>query len=261
MRDDIPDFPNVFDNTDRRSTSGTPSISTNRSTKRFACCSSTRPCGDECRAPPAISSSTSSRISPRRFCCCLRLVAAPAYQVFGVGDDDQVIYGYTGATPEFLIDFDRLFPGAGTLRARDQLSLSRAVVTAAANLLSTTDVGSPRTSRPTPSSRGPSLVERLAEGAMALRAGELITAWFADGVALNDIAVLSRVNHALLPTQAVLESLGVAHSSPVGPEFPRRTAVRAFRAYLRIGLAPDLISRGPTSKRSSVDPPVGSPGP
>src|SRR5262249_33320348 len=26
----------------------------------------------------------------------LRLVAAPAYDVFGVGDDDQVIYGYAG---------------------------------------------------------------------------------------------------------------------------------------------------------------------
>ncbi|HEV2644064.1 MAG TPA: ATP-dependent helicase, partial [Candidatus Elarobacter sp.] len=33
----------------------------------------------------------------------LRLVSAPAYDVFGVGDDDQVIYGYAGADPEFLI--------------------------------------------------------------------------------------------------------------------------------------------------------------
>ena len=29
----------------------------------------------------------------------VRLVAAPAYDVFGVGDDDQVIYGYSGAEP------------------------------------------------------------------------------------------------------------------------------------------------------------------
>ena len=29
----------------------------------------------------------------------IRLLAAPSYDCFGVGDDDQVIYGYSGATP------------------------------------------------------------------------------------------------------------------------------------------------------------------
>ena len=42
----------------------------------------------------------------------VRLVAAPAYDVFGVGDDDQVIYGYSGADPGFLINFADYFPGA-----------------------------------------------------------------------------------------------------------------------------------------------------
>jgi superfamily I DNA/RNA helicase len=32
--------------------------------------------------------------------------------VFAVGDDDQTIYGYGGATPDYLVDFDRYFPGA-----------------------------------------------------------------------------------------------------------------------------------------------------
>jgi superfamily I DNA/RNA helicase len=40
----------------------------------------------------------------------IRLLAAPAYDCFGVGDDDQVIYGYSGATPEFLIDFPATSP-------------------------------------------------------------------------------------------------------------------------------------------------------
>ena len=42
----------------------------------------------------------------------IRLLAAPSFDCFGVGDDDQVIYGYAGATPEFLIEFPRYFPGA-----------------------------------------------------------------------------------------------------------------------------------------------------
>ena len=42
----------------------------------------------------------------------MRLIAAPAFDVFGVGDDDQVIYGYAGANPDFLINFTDYFPGA-----------------------------------------------------------------------------------------------------------------------------------------------------
>ena len=41
----------------------------------------------------------------------VRLLSAPGGAVFGVGDDDQTIYGYNGADPAWLIDF------AGTSRA------------------------------------------------------------------------------------------------------------------------------------------------
>ncbi len=43
----------------------------------------------------------------------IRLLAAPGGAVFGVGDDDQTIYGYNGADPGWLIDFGELFPSAG----------------------------------------------------------------------------------------------------------------------------------------------------
>ena len=66
----------------------------------------------------------------------LRLVSAPAYDVFGVGDDDQVIYGYAGADPGFLIGYDRYFP-AGTHHAlHTNYRCPEPVVNAARNLLS-----------------------------------------------------------------------------------------------------------------------------
>jgi DNA helicase II / ATP-dependent DNA helicase PcrA len=46
------------------------------------------------------------------FLLLVRLVAGPFAQVFAVGDDDQTIYSYAGATPEHLVDFARWFPGA-----------------------------------------------------------------------------------------------------------------------------------------------------
>ena len=51
----------------------------------------------------------------------LRLLASPRLTVFGVGDDDQTIYGYSGADPGFLLDFDSFFPGA----ARYALEVNR----------------------------------------------------------------------------------------------------------------------------------------
>jgi DNA helicase II / ATP-dependent DNA helicase PcrA len=70
------------------------------------------------------------------FLLLLRLAAGPSLQVFGVGDDDQVIYGYAGATPSYLIDFDRLFPGAGHHALEVNYRCPPAVVDAAVHLLS-----------------------------------------------------------------------------------------------------------------------------
>ena len=65
----------------------------------------------------------------------IRLLASPELDVFGVGDDDQVIYGYAGADPRFLIHFDRLFPGAGHHALEVNYRCPAPVVEAAVHLL------------------------------------------------------------------------------------------------------------------------------
>ena len=53
----------------------------------------------------------------------VRLLAGPRSDVFGVGDDDQTIYGYSGASPEWLIGYDKFFPGAQRHELQRQLPL------------------------------------------------------------------------------------------------------------------------------------------
>ena len=65
----------------------------------------------------------------------LRLLALPELDVFGVGDDDQCIYGHAGADPAFLIDYDTLFPGAGQHALHVNYRCPVAVVDAASTLL------------------------------------------------------------------------------------------------------------------------------
>src|SRR5205085_2706083 len=64
-----------------------------------------------------------------------RLIAGPAADVFGVGDDDQVIYGYAGADPGFLIDYRRYFPGAATYDLQVNYRCPPPIVDAARTLL------------------------------------------------------------------------------------------------------------------------------
>jgi DNA helicase II / ATP-dependent DNA helicase PcrA len=70
------------------------------------------------------------------FLLLVRLVAGPSMQVFAVGDDDQTIYSYAGASPAYLVDFDAWFPGAHHHALEVNYRCPAPVVDAAVALLS-----------------------------------------------------------------------------------------------------------------------------
>ena len=186
----------------------------------------------------------------------IRLLVAPGFDCFGVGDDDQVIYGYSGATPEFLIDFERYFPGAADHALEVNYRCPPAVVDAARHLLSynhervVKTIRSPegRTDPPAPTvglltGSGPVLVDRVPTDRLAGRAVDVIDAWRASGVDASDIAVLARVNSALLPVQVACLESDVPCTTPLTTQVLARTGIRTAFAYLRIGSDPDAIRR------------------
>ena len=186
----------------------------------------------------------------------IRLLAAPGFDCFGVGDDDQVIYGYSGATPEYLVHFDRYFPGAAHHALEVNYRCPPAVVGAARSLLSynrqrlekvvTTPAG--RTDDPLSvggpaAGQGAVAVVRAPAAALASATVDIVGAWQGAGVEPDDIAVLSRVNATLLPVQVALSEAGVPATAPLGPDVLRRTGIRTALAYLRIGADPGSIRR------------------
>jgi DNA helicase-2/ATP-dependent DNA helicase PcrA len=175
----------------------------------------------------------------------LRLLAAPAFDVFGVGDDDQVIYGHAGADPGFLIDFDRFFPGAANHALEVNYRCPIAVVDAAHALLGYNSRRVVKTIRTGP---GAALgATRLATvrhppdtGASELVA--VVQAWLDEpAVRPADIAVLTRVNSLLLAPHVALARAGVPVLSVLRPDVLQRTGVRAALAWLRVGADPDAI--------------------
>ncbi len=174
----------------------------------------------------------------------IRLLASPSLSVFGVGDDDQTIYGYAGADPAFLLDFDRLFPGSALHALEVNYRSPSEVVEAAVSLLDNNRRRIPKTIRAVAESQSGTLqILELPDTSVAADAAEKIVGWLSDGVSPGGVAVLARVNSALLPILAGLDLAGVPLSSRVAPGLLDRTVMRAAMAWIRLALNPDEMWR------------------
>ncbi|HET7486799.1 MAG TPA: ATP-dependent DNA helicase UvrD2 [Acidimicrobiales bacterium] len=175
----------------------------------------------------------------------LRLLAAPGLDVFGVGDDDQVIYGHAGADPGFLVDYDRYFPGAADHPLEVNYRCPVPVVDAARKLLSYNDLRVPKEIRPGPSADTAAdalVVHRHRPDAGSATVRSVVEEWLAEpGCEPAQVAVLARVNSLLLAPHVALSSAGVPIDSVLRPDVLDRTGVRAALAYLRIAADPRHI--------------------
>ena len=175
----------------------------------------------------------------------VRLLAGPRADVFGVGDDDQTIYGYSGASPEWLIDYNKHFPGAQRHELHVNYRCPPEVVDAASNLLSHNrrridkQITAVSTRFP-PHDDGMGArinVNTVSDGAPELR--RTVESLLDGGARPQDVAVLTRVNSTLLVPQIVLGDMGVPSNQPVGRGFLERTGVAAALAWLDIATAPE----------------------
>lgn len=173
----------------------------------------------------------------------LRTIAGPAGEIFGVGDDDQTIYGYAGASPDWLIRFSHFFPGAADHRLTVNYRCPPSVVEAAVSLLSHNRHRVTKEISAGKNGDGGS----TGDGLMVLSTGDpqenlcaRVTGLINSGVAAEDIAVLARVNAALLPAAVYLGAAGVAAVRPfgLGPDVLERSGVGAALSWLRLALAP-----------------------
>ena len=189
----------------------------------------------------------------------IRLLSAPAYDVFGVGDDDQTIYGYQGADPRWLIDFADYFPGAASHPLTVNYRCPPAVIGAARNLLTRNGRRVPKTVEAAPGRADDAGALRLVttdDGTVGATV-EAVRAHLDAGAAPADAVVLARVNAALAPVQVALAVAGI----PVDPvpgirAWLQRTGVRAALAWLDLALDPRRLS-GAAIREASRRPPRG----
>jgi DNA helicase-2/ATP-dependent DNA helicase PcrA len=181
----------------------------------------------------------------------LRLLSAPGFDCFGVGDDDQVLYSYSGATPKFLIDFADYFPGATPYALETNYRCPSDVVDGASSLLSYCSERIDKVIRSAQARRDAAghdqssadglVILRDPQDQLATTTVRTIGGWLAAGHDPTDMAVLARVNSALLPVLVGLSESGIACESSLTPRVLDRTGIRVALAYLRIGNDPEHI--------------------
>ncbi len=146
-----------------------------------------------------------------------------------VGDPDQTIYTFTGATPDYLLHFADKHPGARTI-ALTQNYRSTPQVLAFANRLT---AGGPRGALTTDRPAGPEpTIDKHAGPEVevnALVAG--IRKLIGSGVAKSEIAVLVRINAQLPPIEDALTRASIEYSVR-GQRFYQRGEVREARTLL-----------------------------
>ena len=163
-----------------------------------------------------------------------KLISGPSHDVFCVGDDDQTIYSFTGASPKYLVQFDELFPVANYFSLETNYRCPPNVVHAAKNLLSHNSYRVEKTINPSENNRFASTEIRKDD---LFTVSHHIQEQITNGANISDICVLARTNATLIIPYFLLKLAGIPVIRPSGLNMGvlGRTGVASVLAWLDIG--------------------------
>lgn len=164
-----------------------------------------------------------------------------------VGDANQTIYSFTGASPRFLLDFSRRFPDATVVRLeRDYrstpqvVSLANQVIAAARGRVAGSKLHLVGQRAPGPA---PTFHEHPDELAEAAAVAASIKRLIESGTPPSEIAVLYRVNAQSEIYEEALTEAGIAYQVRGGEGFFNRQEIK--QALLALHRAAERGAEGP----------------
>lgn len=167
-----------------------------------------------------------------------------------VGDANQTIYSFTGASPRFLLDFSRRFPDAAVVRLeRDYrstpqvVSLANQVIAAARGRVAGSKIHLIGQRQPGPA---PSFHEHPDEPAEAAAVAASIARLIESGTAPSEIAVLYRVNAQSEIYEEALTEAGIAYQVRGGEGFFNRQEIK--QALLALQRAAERVAGVPIER-------------
>ena len=170
----------------------------------------------------------------------LRLLAGEQGRVFAVGDDDQSIYGWRGARPEYMACFEKDFDDAGLFRL-EQNYRSAGNILAMANSLIQLNTGRFGKELWTEQGEGEKIKLHVAYNGEneARYVMDSIQQWQEQGGAYRDIALLYRISAQSRSLEEGLVRAGIPYRVYGGTRFYERQEIKDALAYLRLSVNPN----------------------
>lgn len=175
-----------------------------------------------------------------------------------VGDANQTIYSFTGASPRFLLDFSRRFPDATLVRLeRDYrstpqvVSLANRVIAAARGRVAGSRLQLTGQREPGPA---PSFDEYPDEVAEATAVAASIARLIQSGTPASEIAILYRVNAQSEVYEEALTEAGIAYQVRGGEGFFNRQEVKQAMVALQRAAERDVEAALPDVVRTVLEP-------
>ncbi|MBQ2751797.1 MAG: UvrD-helicase domain-containing protein [Oscillospiraceae bacterium] len=157
-----------------------------------------------------------------------------------VGDDDQSIYAFRGATIENILSFEEQFPNAKVIRLEQNYRSTQNILTAA-NKVIAQNKGRKGKNLWTAAGDGDKIVLHTAydERDEANAIADAIAKGHRNGRSYTDFAVLYRLNAQSQTVESALVSAGIPYKVVGGTRFFDRKEIKDIIAYLSIIHNPD----------------------
>jgi DNA helicase II / ATP-dependent DNA helicase PcrA len=160
---------------------------------------------------------------------------APA-ELCVVGDADQSIYAFRGATIRNIEDFERDFPNATTILLEQNYRSTQNILSAANSVISR-NAGRREKRLWTDSGEGELIVGYVADNEhdeARFVAGEIDALADRGDITYNDVAVFYRTNNSSRALEEVFIRAGIPYKVVGGVRFYERREIRDIVAYLRV---------------------------
>ena len=163
------------------------------------------------------------------------LLTGPEKNICVVGDDDQSIYRFRGATIENILNFERIYKGTKTIRL-EQNYRSTSNILNAANCVIQHNTERKGKTLWTKNGEGDKVQVYTAENEQdeASHIADVIGQHLKEGGHLADHAILYRMNAQSAPIESYFTRAGIPHKIVGGQRFNDRKEVKDIHSYMSI---------------------------